>query len=99
MPREEITAREMELQRAKLGIEAEAFERSAIGKYLYDLIEVQVEDLTAKLVAADPNDIAENNRLRNEIKTRAMIPVWIKEAINSGRMAVQRIEDEEIIEH
>lgn len=96
--KKELTEREFDLELAKLGVEAEAFERSALGRYIYDRVEAEVEDLTMQLVAADPFDKDLNLQLRSEIKSRAMVPAWIKEAINSGNMAARRIEDEETAE-
>jgi hypothetical protein len=95
MPAEEVTDREFQMHLAKLGIEAEHFQYSALGKYLYDRAEVQIESSTAELILTDPDDVKANTDIRNKINVGKMFIQWIEEAINSGKAAETNIEIED----
>ena len=99
MPAEEVTQREFDMQMAKLGIEAEAFKRSALGKYLYDRAELEKEQAIKELVLVDDDDVKLNRKYRNQIKVVDLFTQWIDEAINSGNAAAANIENEEAEEN
>lgn len=72
---------------ARLGIEAEAFAVSPLGKYLMQKATSEIEAATAYLVAAEPDDIKANTVIRNQIHVANMFIVWLQEAVNTGLQA------------
>lgn len=82
----------LELRAAKLGIEAERFLHSALGRHLVDRAQDEINDYVDKLVVADPEDTKINRELRNEIKVRESVINWINEVISSGKTAESYLE-------
>jgi predicted RNA-binding protein Jag len=95
MPAEEVTQREYDIRIAKLGIEIENFKHSSLGHYLEDRANVEIEQATAKLIVADPEDAKTNRELRNDIAVAKNYLTWLEEALNSGRQMLVKIENEE----
>jgi len=75
------------LQIAKLGIEAEAFVRSPLGKYLMLKANAEISAAMDDLVSADPADVKLNTEIRVHIHTAKMFIIWVNEAANIGRQA------------
>jgi len=95
---EEVTEREFDMNMAKLGIQAENFKHSALGRYMRDRADVEIEQATAELIDADSEDIKLNREIRNKIKVAHTVTEWIEEAIGSGQVALANIEAEEAAE-
>ena len=72
---------------ARLGIEAEAFALSPLGKHLARKAASEIEAATQELIAADPDDIKANTTIRNQIHVANMFIVWVREAVNTGLQA------------
>ena len=72
---------------ARIGIDAEAFAKSDIGKYLIDKAQKEIEAEMAALVEADPADVKLGTDIRNRIHVAKMFLTWLDEAIQVGRHA------------
>lgn len=83
------------INRARLGIEAEAFMKSSLGRYLVSTAEEQIRVLTEDLIQADSDDAKVNRDIRNDIHVCKMFLTWIEEAIDSGRLAEAQIRENE----
>lgn len=79
--------RDITLETAKLGVEAEGFLRSSFGKYLIERADMQMGQAVRALIDADPMDGKLNYKLRNDIKVCEQIKQWIGEAVSSGKVA------------
>jgi hypothetical protein len=86
------------LELAKLGIEAEAFMRSPLGKYLEGKALKEEKYAFAELVNAAPDDVKANTDLRNQIHVARMFLVWMDDAIQSGRAAHEQMRELEVME-
>lgn len=83
-PPEEVSQEEFRIIRARLGIEAESFERSHVGQYIYDQIDIDLDKFQAELLATSPHDVEKCVEIRNNILVRNLFTLWIQEAIRSG---------------
>jgi len=72
---------------ARTGIDAEAFSRSDIGRFLIQKAQSEIDAETAALIDADPSDVKLNTDIRNRIHVAKMFLVWLDEAILVGRHA------------
>ena len=81
------------LERAKLGIEAESFLRSALGKYMIDRADEIIESRIDALIQCSPNDIQQNTDLRNDITVCNMFKEFIAEAIQDGQIAASELDE------
>ena len=83
---------------ARIGIDAEAFAKSDIGKFLIGKAKAEVEAATAELIDAEPGDWKANNDIRNKIHVARMFLVWLDEAIQIGRHAHEQLQALDAIE-
>jgi hypothetical protein len=88
-----ITEENRLLGEAQLGIEAEAFMRSQIGRYLVQRAQNEIEEETALLIDADPDDIKTGRDIRNRIERCRMFLTWMTEAVNVGRKAHEELRE------
>ena len=91
---EEVTAEQFQVQRALLGIDAESFWKSKVGRYIQDRIDVELGQLHEDLYQCDPNDIAKATQIRSEISVRRLLGKFVDEAIQSGLQAERELEQE-----
>ena len=77
---------------AKLGIDAEAFAMSPLGKFLIKKAESEMESATQDLISADPDDIKVNTEMRNRIHVARMFLSWLSDSITIGRSAHDQLE-------
>jgi len=75
------------METARLGIEAEAFLISSLGRYLFDRAEKEIEAAVERLVDADPEDAKLGREIRNEIYRAESVMEWIINVVNDGRTA------------
>jgi hypothetical protein len=80
---------------ARMGIEAEDFCRTSLGKFILGKADGEIQEATADLVSADPEDIKLNRELRNKIHVARMFKVWLGEAISVGRVAHDQLDEQE----
>lgn len=76
---------------ARLGMDAEAFERTKLGAYMVRSAADEIAAATAELVAAAPDDVKLNTDLRVRIHAVRMFLVWMREAINTGFAAHEHL--------
>jgi hypothetical protein len=86
---------DFDMQKAQLGIEAEAFLQGNLGRYLLERAEVEIDLRTAELVKADPEDSKVNRELRMHIQKAQLFKTWLKELVSAGRLAEDRIHTED----
>lgn len=86
---------DMDVQKAQLGIEADAFRRSNLGRFLIDRAAVEIEQQMQALKDADSDDAKLNRDIRMRIKVAEQFTTWIEEAIRSGIEAERRINAED----
>jgi len=94
-PPEEVTREEYDVRKAVLGIDAESFKRTNLGKYVFDRIVVEEKQIIEELIAADPGDLIKNTKLRADIAMHRMLPKFMNEAIAAGHMAERNIRNNE----
>lgn len=94
-PREEVTQEQYRVIRARLGLEAESFQLSNVGKYISDRITNDLSKFHQELIDTDPHNVKECVEIRNHIMVRNLFTLWIKEAISSGLNAEQELHDED----
>lgn len=82
------------LELARLGINAETFKRSDLGKFLQRKAETERKDALNDLVNAAPDDIKANTDARNRIHVVGMFLTWINDAIDIGRSAHEQLDSE-----
>lgn len=78
---------------ARTGIDAEAFSKSDIGKFLIAKAQAEIEAATEDLIDADPSDWKANQDIRNKIHVARMFLVWLDEAIQVGRHAHDQLRE------
>ena len=84
-----------DLKAVRLGIEAEIFMASPLGKHLATRAQEEIDDATNHLIKANPSDIEANTRLRNRIYVAAESIKWIQQTALEGRTAHERIKEQE----
>jgi hypothetical protein len=83
---------------ARIGIDAEAFAKSDIGKFLIGKAQAEIDAATAELIDADPADAKANTEIRNKIHVARMFLVWLDEAIQIIRHAPEQLQELDSIE-
>lgn len=82
------------LELARLGIDAETFMRSDLGKFIQRKAETERNDALNDLVNAAPDDIKANTEARNRIHVVNMFLSWVNDAIEIGRSAHEQLDSE-----
>lgn len=80
---------------ARLGVDAEAFLQSPLGKYLYGQAKAEIESATQELIDADPEDGKLNRELRSRIHVARMFTVLLDSVVSCGRQAYDQLKEEE----
>lgn len=81
------------VQIARMGIDAETFMRSPIGRFVEGKARAEEAAAMDALVEADPDDAKANRELRNQIHVARMFLVWMTDAINAGRAAHAQLQE------
>jgi len=89
------TPNDLTVDRAKLGVEAEAFMRSTLGRYLLERAELDISQGYEKLFKVSPSDTTGNIEARMAIQVPMDFIKWIREVVESGKLAVDELHDEE----
>lgn len=79
-----------------LGIEAERFLTSPLGRYFITRAEHQREEALANLIGADPHKADLVQRLQNEVRLVDMVQQWIADAITEGQAQEKALIDEQL---
>jgi len=80
---------------ARLGIDAETFIRTPLGRFLEGKARAEEADALIALVDADPEDAKANRELRNQIHVARMFLSWINDAIEAGQQAHRQLQEME----
>lgn len=80
---------------AQLGVEAESFKSSGLGRYLNERAESEIIDASRALCEVDPADVKQITELQNKVYRANSFIAWIEEAIESGNFAIEEIRSEE----
>ena len=78
---------------ARMGIDAETFMRSPVGRFIEGKARAEEADATEALIAADPDDLKANRDLRNQIHVARMFLVWIADAVSAGHAAHAQLQE------
>lgn len=81
------------LDLARLGVEAQAFKRSELYKFLFLQSSREEEDLLGQLREADPEDPAGIRDLQNKLTVIDMFRTYLDEIENSGRLAEENLRE------
>lgn len=83
------------LKDAQLGIEAQAFFNSPIGRMLQERAEIEITEALKLLATVDPEDTKRITKLQNQFYRAESFMGWISEAINTGLYAETEILNDE----
>lgn len=78
---------------ARMGIDAETFMRSPVGRFIEGKARAEEADAMELLITADPEDVKLNRELRNQIHVARMFLVWMADAINAGHAAHAQLQE------
>lgn len=86
--------RQNKIMAVELGLDAQKFLQSNLGRALVDKAEHEKGTFLVALVDADPDDRKLNRRIRNEILLRELGVNWILEVIGTGKVAENEIHED-----
>lgn len=78
---------------ARMGIDAESFLNTPLGKFLTGKAADEESTALQLLVDADPDDVKTNRDLRNQIHVSRMFIVWLRDAIILGNQAHEQLQE------
>lgn len=84
-----------DLKLVRLGIDAESFLGSTLGKHIATKAQDEIDEATQKLIATSPSDVENNTKLRNRIYVASQAITWILQAASEGKAAHDRIREQE----
>lgn len=83
---------------AQMGMDAETFLRTPLGRFLVDKARREEADAMEELVGCDPEDAKTNRELRNRIHVSRMVVSWLNDAVNIGHAAHDQLKEYEDME-
>lgn len=83
------------LQRVAMGMEAEQFLGSNLGRYIVSRAEAERDDAIADLKEADAEDARNIRDLQARIWRAESVQFWLADLINDGRNAMHEIQERE----
>jgi len=83
------------LRVAQMGIEAESFESSLVGREMVARAEREIAEYTQELVEASPLDTAANTLIRLEITSRRLFQDYLADLVSSGLVAEAQLQEED----
>jgi len=78
---------------AMMGIDAESFMLSPLGKFMTKKADDEIASATNELIDADPDDVKRNTELRNRIHVSKMFLVWLRDSVSIGHAAHSQIQE------
>jgi peptidyl-tRNA hydrolase len=97
--RQEVSPEQYEVIKAVLGADAETFKRTQVGRYIFDRIDREEEQLIEELIEAAARSVeTELQRLSNDIYKRRTLRNFIDEAIQTGHAAKRNLDQIESIQ-
>jgi hypothetical protein len=86
---------ELLVAEARLGVEAETFLSSDLGQYLLGRAELEEQEALRRLSQVDPHDWKAVQAAQQKLSMARLVPGWIRDAIQNGRVAYLQLETEE----
>lgn len=83
------------LQTAQLGLDAQRFFSSNVGRLIVSKAEKQIEDGYKALSIADPDNPGQIRALQFDIAVARAVPQWVAHVIQDGVVAERQIREEE----
>lgn len=83
------------LRQVELGLDAQRFKDSDIGRELQDRANAEVEAALEQLKTVDPTDAKQITLLQNHIWKAETFLLWINEMVQEGVNAEEQLEQEE----
>ena len=87
--------RDETLERANLGVEAESFLVSPLGRHIQARAEAEIDEAVVLLIDADPEDVKLGRSIRFKIEVAQGILTWLAEAVNDGRQAALELRQQD----
>ena len=81
------------LSMARMGIDAESFMRTPLGKFLLKKADDEIAAATEELIDAAPDDVKVATEIRNRIHVARMFKVWMSDAITIGHSAHDQLRE------
>lgn len=81
------------LSMARMGIDAESFMRTPLGKFLIKKADDEIAAATEELIEADSSDTKVNTEIRNRIHIARMFKVWMCDSITIGHSAHDQLKE------
>jgi hypothetical protein len=88
--------RQERMKVVSLGIEAEHFALSSLGRHITARAEREREEALKQLIKADPHDVNAVQRLQNEVRVIDKVQQWIADAIMDGQAVEKAMVEEEV---
>lgn len=87
------SSKEMEssIQAVRIGIEAEAFVGSNLGRLLERMADLEEKSLLKALVDSDAEEVEAGRKIRNNLHVISMFRNYLGEIINTGRNSAENI--------
>lgn len=83
---------------AQLGVEAESFLHSSLGRALTERCEHDIEIAYQALAVVSPGDMVEILRLQQQVAVARYVPQYLSEVMAAGRLAEDVLHDYEGVE-
>jgi hypothetical protein len=93
--RRALEERRQNLAVVELGIEAQTFIGSNLGRYVLARAEAEREEALAKLIEQDPSDVNAVRRLQSDIRVIDRAQQYLADAISEGEAMGQHLIEEE----
>lgn len=81
------------LSMARMGIDAESFMRTPLGKFLSKKADDEIAAATEELIETEPSEIKTATEIRNRIHVARMFIVWLRDAITIGHSAHDQLKE------
>ena len=82
------------LTTAVIGVEAERFRSTRVGRKMEDRARAKIANAQNALVTVEPTDTEKIRALQNEAKLGAMFLTWLDDLIHDGQQAEEDIQKE-----
>lgn len=80
---------------ARMGVDAESFLRTPLGRFIVAKAAREEAEAIRELIDCAPNDFARNRDLRNTIHVSRMVVGWLTDAVNIGHAAHEQLQEYE----
>ncbi len=83
-----------QLKVVELGLDAEQFLASNLGKYIIERAEAEIESAIEQFKATDPEDAKAMRALQNIIARNESVQYWLADAINAAHAAEEQLQQQ-----